>query len=223
MHTPQDTRWRSTGLAFRASRMRCGPARTPSARNRSGRRRSRRYRMAPCGVPTIDHNRYVDAVDDTVSSPRRFRRPGAHSKNLESARAVVKAGVKIGMDPTPSTRCSVRTPRARLVGQGRHDARAGAGNRHNHGGGSPACRNDSDVSHPATRRTSWRWRRSASDDRCVVHRVRVVMKDGRVVVDRRSWFVVRGSRFACRDYFGTPLSRFDTAARPFALFEMPAC
>ena len=88
-------------------------------------------------VPTIDHNRYyVDARDEYGFKPEAIpplqdyiqKQPGVRATRGQSRRQH-RNGIRRRLLDVRSEHT-----RARLVGEGRHDARAGAGHRHNHGG-----------------------------------------------------------------------------------------
>jgi imidazolonepropionase-like amidohydrolase len=140
-------------------------------------------------VPTIDHNRYyVDAKDEYGFSPEAVPPLRAYiAKNLEATRRAVKAGVRLGMgsdavftgfgqntrelewfvkaglSPEGALRTATTTA-AELLGLGKSLGRVKAG----FTADLIAVEGD-----------------PARDISAVVHRVRWVMKDGAVVVDRR--------------------------------------
>ena len=80
-------------------------------------------------VPTIDHNRYyVDAKDEYGFAPDTIPPLKDYiQKNFEATRRAFKAGVTLAMgSDAVYSGFGQNTARARLVREGRHDARAGA-------------------------------------------------------------------------------------------------
>ena len=141
-------------------------------------------------VPTIDHNRYyVDAKDEFGFSAEAIPPLQDYiAKNLESTRRAVQGGrearhgIRRGVLDVRSEHA-----RARMVRQGRHDAGAGAGDRHDIGAEllgheGPARTPRARVSPPTSSRS--RATRSRTSTTSITG-VRWVMKDGKVVVDKR--------------------------------------
>ena len=121
-------------------------------------------------VPTVDHNRYyVEAKDEFGFAPETIPPLRAYiEKNLESTRHAFKAGVKIGMgSDAVYSMFGQNTREARLVHQGRDDARPGARHRDHHSGGAAgSCRRSRRDRTGIFRRPGGGRRRSARRHRC---------------------------------------------------------
>ena len=139
-------------------------------------------------VPTIDHNRYyVDAKDEFGFKPEAIPPLQDYiQRNLESTRRAVKAGVRIGMGSDAVFTMFGQNTRELgwLVKAGMTPAQASRPPRRPPPISS-ACRTGSAASPRVSRRSRRRRRDPLQAIDALFTGVRWVMKDGKVVVDKR--------------------------------------